>query len=101
MDNLRIWNRALRDEEIASVYGVDLQGESGELSVSATAGGENYTSGSKTNQDVTITAQLSGGSGSVEYTTDGQTWEDYTASITVVANETVNQTTYQFRIKGL
>ena len=100
MDNLRIWNRALRDEEIASVYGVDLQGESGELSVSATAGGENYTSGSKTNQDVTITAQLSGGSGSVEYTTDGQTWEDYTASITVVANETVNQTTYQFRVKG-
>ena len=27
MDNLRVWNRALSDEEIASVYGVDLKGE--------------------------------------------------------------------------
>ena len=69
--------------------------------VSATAGGQVYAENTKTNQDVTITAALQAGlTGTIEYSTDGNQWTVCTETITVPATETVNQTTYQFRIQG-
>ena len=69
--------------------------------VTAAAGGASYASGSKTNQDVTITAALNSGvEGTLEYSTNGTEWLPYPAEgITVTASAEVNQTTYQFRVK--
>lgn len=69
--------------------------------VRATTGGSTYAAGTKTNQDVTLTAALQAGlQGEIEYSTDGSQWKPYTGDITVPATDTVNQTTYRFRIQG-
>ena len=69
--------------------------------VSATVGGQPYAEGTKTNQDVTMTAALQAGlTGTIEYSTNGSEWSAYTGAITVPAADVVNQNTYQFRIQG-
>ena len=69
--------------------------------VSAAVGGQPYAEGTKTNQNVTITAVLQTGlTGTIEYSTDGDAWMPYAGAITVPATDVVNQTTYQFRIQG-
>ena len=73
------------------------------VTIEATHGGEVYTSGSWTNQDVTLTPKTktsNPGITTYQYRVENGAWQDYTSEIVIDADTDADGTVYQFKAKS-
>ncbi len=73
------------------------------VTIVATHGGESYTSGAWTNQDITLTPKNETsnlGTTTYQYSVDGGEWQNYTSSIVISADTDADGTVYAFRAKS-